>query len=192
VKRLPLPLWLAIASFAVPQAGIAQDDSPGWTGITDPQGVIAARLALMLEMERLMRPIDSLTVGEPIEPEVVRSSATSIAAMLIATPHLFPPTTDLYDDSVEEPETIALPAVWKNFGPFTALAESAANAATTLGSASEPAALDAGAVALRAACDACHAVYLLPYEPSEVTSEDLNFDFDALFEGFDNAEESPQ
>jgi hypothetical protein len=39
--------------------------------------------------------------------------------------------------------------------------------------------LKAGALALRATCDACHAGFLRPYVPAKVEQSDLNFDFDS-------------
>lgn len=191
-RRIRLPALLAMAAIAVTGEGIAQEASAGRTDLSRPEAIIVARQALMTEMERLMRPIDSLTVGEPIEAEEVRSSAASILPMLLATPHLFPPTTDLYDEAEDAPVTIALPSVWESFPAFYAMAVNAADAAESLSSAREPAQLQAGATGLRGTCDACHALYLLPYEPSGVTSEDLNFDFDALFEDIENAPDAPQ
>ena len=43
----------------------------------------------MLEIERLMKPIDSFTVGEPAELGALASAAQSIETMLRATPQLF-------------------------------------------------------------------------------------------------------
>jgi cytochrome c556 len=183
---------LLVAILAAPGVVAAQDDSPGWTGITDPESVIASRQGLMTEMERLMRPIDSYTVDEPIDPETIRSAAVTIAQILLATPHLFPPTTNLYDDKAEIPVTIALPPIWKDFETFESLALAASAAADSLSSASDHDALVAGALGLRAACDACHTLYLLPYKPSTVTSEDLDFDFDSFFDDLDESSESAE
>jgi len=181
---------IAIAAVSASGDSSGQDASAGWTGVTDPQAVISARQALMTDMERHMRAIDSYTAGEPVDAESLRASAASIAPLLIATPHLFPPTTDLYEEAAEVPVTVALPAVWENFAAFTSMAANAASAAESLSAASEPEQLQTGAAGLRAACDACHALYLLPYEPPSVTSEDLNFDFDALFSEFEDSEAS--
>lgn len=102
-----------------------QEDAPGWTGITNVDDLIAARQALMGEIERLMLPIDLYTVGEQEDIEEIHSAATSIAQMLVATPHLFPPTTNLYDAEAEFPKTIAMPAVWENFSTFYSMANAA-------------------------------------------------------------------
>jgi cytochrome c556 len=160
-------------------------DGQGWTGVTNPEDVIAARQALMAEMERLMEPIDSFTVGEPEDPEELASAAATIAQMLLATPHLFPPTTDLYDPAAETPPTIALPAIWQNFSTFYTLANAAAASAKSLAGAKSPDALRAGGTALRASCDACHAPFLRAYQPSKPSEEDASFDFDKVFGGDD-------
>src|SRR5690606_18046087 len=133
----------------------------------------------------LMEPIDSFTVGEAEDPEDLTSAATTIAQMLRVVPHLFPPTTDLYDPAAETPPTIALPAIWQRFATFYMLADSAAASAETLAKAKTPDALRSGGVTLRATCDACHAPFLRAYQPSKPSEEDANFDFDKVFGGDD-------
>jgi cytochrome c556 len=153
--------------------------------VADPETVIEARRALMSEMERLMLPIDLIAVGEPSDADV-RSNATSIAPMLEAFPHLFPPGTNLYDQAAELPLTLALPSVWDDAATFYSLSNAAAAAAEALSESGDDSSLVAGAARLRGSCDACHALFLMPYTPATVTSEDLEFDFDALFEGIED------
>ncbi|MGD2167249.1 MAG: cytochrome c [Gammaproteobacteria bacterium] len=181
-SRQIVAVFLAVAGLCACDAALAQLDGPGWTGRTDPEAVIAARQALMTEMERLIMPIDLFTVGESADPDDLRSAALSIAQMIRAFPHLFPPTTDLYDAQADTPATLALPAVWDDFPAFYSLSAAATAAAQALSMATSESELTAGAKGLRAACDACHASFLLPYTPSTITSEDLEFDFDSLFE----------
>lgn len=163
----------ALAAGAVPKAG------PGWTGLTEPEELIEAREALMVEMERIMRPLDSFTIGEPADPEDLRSIAQTVSQILLAVPHLFPPTTNLYDPKAETPKTLALPAIWKNWAAFEKLALAAQEQAETVSKMRTPDDLKAGALALRATCDACHAGFLRPYVPAKVEESDLNFDFDS-------------
>lgn len=168
---------LAAAAFAAdpaPQAG------PGWTGLTQPEKVIEAREALMVEIERIMRPLDSYTIGEPADPDELRSIGKTVSQMLLAVPHLFPPTTNLYDAKAEQPKTLALPAIWQSFATFEKMAEASQAQAEKIASMKTPDELKAGATALRATCDACHAAYLRPYVPSTVDQNDLNFDFDSV------------
>jgi cytochrome c556 len=128
-----------------------------------------------------MQPIDSFTTGEHVELEVLRSNATTISRILAALPHLFPPTTNLYDPNVEEPATIALPAIWQSFPAFHALADAAARDAADMAGKSTADELAQAARSLRAACDACHAPYLRAYVPDTVNESDQSFDFESVF-----------
>jgi len=170
-------LWAAAAAA---QPGTASGE-PGWTGVTHPDDVIAARRALMLELQEQMQPIDAHAGGEAADPDALREAARAIAAMLAAAPHLFPPTTNRYDPEAETPETLALPVIWDDFDGFYSLASAAAASAERMAGTDAAADLPAAARALRGACDACHTVYMREYTGPEVSPEDLEFDFDSLF-----------
>lgn len=182
MQRRPLAglALFAAAGLAIPAA--AQDDGPGWTGVTNIEDLIAARQELMFAIEDLMRPIDTYTVDASVDPDRLTANAASIVPMMRAVPHLFPPTTNLYDPDAEYPATLALPHIWEDFPAFYAMAGAAAAAATALTEAAGEDALRAAALGLRASCDACHALNLRPYEASKVTEEDLDFDFESIFE----------
>jgi len=171
---------LSLVMGAALAADPAPRDGPGWTGLTQPQKIIEAREALMVEIERIMRPLDSYTIGEPADPEDLRSIAQTVSQMLLAVPHLFPPTTNLFDAKAQTPKTLALPPIWQSFAAFEKMAEAAEAQAERVAKMKTPDELKAGALALRASCDACHAVYLRPYVPSTVEQSDLNFDFDSV------------
>ena len=171
--------FVAVAIGAVFAADPVPKAGPGWTGLTEPEELIEAREALMVEMERIMRPLDSYTIGEPADPEELRSIAQTVSQMMLAIPHLFPPTTNLYDPKAETPKTLALPPIWKNWAAFEKLAEASHEEAEKVAKMKTPAELKAGALALRATCDACHAGFLRPYVPAKVEESDLNFDFDS-------------
>lgn len=172
---------LGLSSFAVAQKP-APGDGPGWTGITNPKDVIAAREELMVAVESLMEPIDSLDVRPPQDPKLINLNADKIAKILLALPHLFPPTTNLYDPKAEVPETLALPAIWQSWDNFYQLAGASSAAAKKLSETwgGTPEELDEAGDAIRATCDACHALYLRPFVPSKVSEQDLNFDFDSV------------
>ena len=176
------PPGTPVASVA-PTAGaaVAPGSEPGWTGITEPNEVIEARRALMTQVETLMKPIDSFIVGEPADAATLRTNATTIEPMLLALPHLFPPTTNLFDPEAHDPPTTALPTIWQRFPAFQTFAESAERAAAALAKSEdgEQPLRDASA-RLRASCDACHAAFMKPYTPPVVTEEDRNFDFDSV------------
>lgn len=176
---LALALTLG-ASTATLAADPAPKDGPGWTGLTNPEDVIDARQQLMMEIERIMKPIDLLSTGEQADPEMLRSTARTIGKMLLAVPQLFPPTTNLYDPKAETPATIAMPAIWESFPAFYQMAKASAAAAEAMAEVKNAKDLPAAGAKLRATCDACHAPYLRPYVAEGVSSEDVNFDFDSV------------
>jgi cytochrome c556 len=155
----------------------------GWTGVTSPKAVIEARQELMKHIEVLMEPIDTITVEPAVKPvkdvERLHSNADVIGAMLLAVPHLFPPTTNRYDPATKLPETLALPAIWRDFSSFDALAGVAAKAAASVVGANTSESLRAASLKLRASCDACHALFLRKYEGPKTQDSDAQFDFDA-------------
>lgn len=171
----PPPPPSAPTPAATPPADVPS--GAGWTGLTEPEEVIEARRVLMIEAERQMKAIDLYTLGEPADPAALRSAAVTIEPLLLALPHLFPPTTNLFDPNDLESPTIALPALWRNFATFQKLVDNAETAAIALASAHDEAALKDAARNLRATCDACHMTFTKKYEPPKVTDEDRNFDF---------------
>lgn len=163
-----------------PAGAAALSADPGWTGATHPQDVIFARRELMEHADELMRPIDRLELGEYADPAVLQEHAEVIGAMLRSLPHLFPPTTNLDDPKVKPPVTLALPAIWQNFDGFYALAGAAADAAGAMAEAQGREAQRAAGANLRAACTACHEVYLRDYPPHEILPSDYEFDFESV------------
>jgi cytochrome c556 len=155
-------------------------EGPGWTGLTEPGEVIEARRLLMVEAERLMKPIDEFSIGQPGDPAALRSAATTLEPLLLALPHLFPPTTNLFDPAAHDPPTVALPTIWQRFAAFQTFAESAERAAAALAAADDGEPLRAASARLRAACDTCHAAFMKPYTPPVVTDQDRDFDFESV------------
>ena len=150
-------------------------------GASQAAEIIEARRILMRQVQRSMQPIDAFTVESSGDAATVRSAAEAIEAMMLAFPHLFPPATNLYDASLVEPPTIALPAVWESFATFRAVAEKSERAAAAVAASSDATSLRTAAVALRTSCEDCHARFTQPYTPPQVTQEDLEFDFDSVF-----------
>jgi cytochrome c556 len=155
--------------------------APGWTGLTDPESVIRARAELMEHMEELMEPIDTLSIGTGPVEDVPRlhQSAEMIGAMLGAVPHLFPPTTNLYDPSKYVPETLALPRIWSDFDTFRRLADAAAAAAERFAVTEGDGPLRDASRSLRGSCDGCHELFLRKYQSPVVLESDHNFDFES-------------
>ncbi|MEY4761638.1 MAG: Cytochrome [Pseudomonadota bacterium] len=171
-------LGLFLPGLALP-ADPTPTPAPGWTGLTDPKAVITARQELMEHIELLMEPIDTITIRPVRDVARLHSNAEVIGAMLTAVPHLFPPTTNRYDPQVLQPETIALPEIWKSFQAFYGLAGAAVQAAEAMALAEGTQNLRAASRRLRAACEACHAIYLRKYEPPKVLDSDYRFDFNS-------------
>lgn len=178
-------LFILYISLATATWACAADTEPGqgqgWTGVTNPKDVILAREMLMVELEELMKPIDTYTVDKTVPEATITRNAQTIAAMLQAVPHLFPPTTNLYDPGAEQPVTLALPKIWEEFAAFYAMALATSKTADALAHTAGNDALSKGADDLRESCEACHEVFELPYEPPKPSEEDLNFDFDSIF-----------
>ena len=133
----------------------------------------------MEHIEELMEPIDTIQVSENVDVDRLHAAAEPIAAMLLAVPHLFPPTTNRYDPKVLMPVTLALPSIWKDFGTFYTLAAAAARAAEVMATAQGKEPLRTASRQLRASCDACHVLYLRKYNPPKVQDSDYQFDFDS-------------
>lgn len=155
-------------------------NEPGWTGLTAPDKVIEARRLLMDELEQLITPLDLYTVGEPADERDLKSAARTISRMMLAVPHLFPPTTNAFDPAADDSPTNALPAVWTSFDAFVALSDVSEAAASRMAETSGAEPLRDAARSLRASCDACHAVYLKAYEAPATSVEDVEFDFDSV------------
>jgi cytochrome c556 len=168
---------IAWAFAGIALCGAAVGATPGETS---PADLMATRRALMVEIERLMKPIDSFTAGEPGELAALQSAARSIEAMLRATPHLFPSTTNRFDPSSTETPTLALPSVWQQWDTFVALDAASVEAAAELAAANDATAVRTGALKLRGTCDACHAAFTRPYKPEAATDADRDFDFESV------------
>ena len=147
----------------------------------DSAEIIEARRVLMRTIEQLMRPIDEFTVKKSGDVPALRSAAASIEAMMLAFPHLFPPATNLYDATVRDTPTQALPAVWDDGPTFRMVAEAAERSAAAIAASDDAESLRIAGGALRASCDACHAQFMKAYTPPTVTQEDREFDFDSVF-----------
>src|SRR5215468_10054158 len=103
-----LSFGASVMSSAAPAPAAQPAPAPGWTGLSKPLDVIHARGELMSHMEMLMEPIDTITAQTtPVRNvEQLHQNAEMVSAMLTILPHLFPPTTNLYDPKNTTPPTI--------------------------------------------------------------------------------------
>jgi cytochrome c556 len=151
---------LAVAVAAVlPAAG--QGPSVGLTGVDKPGDVVQARQIVMDGVDSEMHDIDLAGSGQTFPLDDLKAHADRISTLMTAFPHLFPPQTQPSPDT----PTTASPAVWKEFADFY---DRAAAAAKTALDASRADTLDHFkplGTQLRAACDSCHAKYMVVEQP---------------------------
>src|SRR5262245_14139364 len=101
--------------------------------------------------------------GKAINLAEGHEHADAISVMLMAFPHLFPPSTDQWRPNVDRDpgrDTYASPDVWMRFADFYAQAANASKVAYNASRTQQEAAFKSFVASLRTACDSCHAVYL--------------------------------
>ena len=88
--------------------------------------------------------------------------ADTISIMLMAFPHMFPPSTNQWvagADRDPATDTYASPEVWVRFPDFYQLADAASKIAFAASRAKRADDFKAQIVQLRSACDGCHAAF---------------------------------
>jgi cytochrome c556 len=151
----------ALIVAVLPAAG--QGQNAGLTGLDKPGDVVQARQLLMDGIDEDMHDIDLAGTGQSFPLDALKAHADRISTLMSAFPHLFPPQTQPSPDAPVP--TTASPAVWKEFADFY---DRAAAAAKTALDASQAGTLDQFkplGVQLRAACDSCHAKYMVVEQP---------------------------
>jgi cytochrome c556 len=124
--------------------------------------VIFARKTLMASIANNMYPIDEMNETGKYDLPKGRASADAISAMLMAFPHLFPPTTNTWTDKApRDPavDTFAAPTVWQEYTFFYKQAQASAKYAFDLSRAETESEFRQKAKDLRLACDTCHAAF---------------------------------
>jgi cytochrome c556 len=148
-------LVMAVVTFiAIPWASRAQDAA---------SDVIAARKLLMDSIMNNMDKIQEMISERRIDPSVSRECADNITSMLMAFPHLFPPSSNQWKEDVDlDPvkDTFASPDIWTEFADFSRRGAAAANTALELRRADNEDDVKRLYRALGIACDTCHALYL--------------------------------
>src|SRR5215470_1814351 len=132
-------------------------------GATPPKETIFARKILMDSISQNMDDLEANAGSAKVDLAEGRSHADIISVMLMAFPHLFPPTTNEWKPNVDRDpgtDTFAAPEIWTGFADFYQRARDAADIAfKTSRAETEPAFKDLVAQ-LRRACDSCHAIYV--------------------------------
>ncbi|HLH97233.1 MAG TPA: cytochrome c [Xanthobacteraceae bacterium] len=131
-------------------------------GSASAKDEIFARKTLMATIARNMYPIDEMRQNGKYDLDKGRANADAISGMLMAFPHLFPPTTNTWSDKApRDPavDTFASPTIWEAYDSFYKEAQAASKIAFDLSNAQNDVEFRTKARDLRLACDTCHADY---------------------------------
>jgi cytochrome c556 len=128
-----------------------------------PEDAILARKTLMDTLSDNMDQIEAMISTNKIDVPDAHDHADAISAMLMAFPHLFPPSTNQWKpDVTPDPVTgtSASPEVWTKFADFYKRANDASKTAFDISRAEKADDVKAGTAKLRTACNECHAAYM--------------------------------
>ena len=142
-------------AFAAPS--FAEDQPP-------PKDTIFARKTLMGEIDMNMDEIETMLAPEgKLALADAQEQAEVISTLLMAFPHLFPPSTNQWKQGAERDpatDTFANPAIWSNFSDFYQRATEASKIAWNASRAKKPEEFRTQIKQLRVRCNACHALNL--------------------------------
>ena len=148
-------LAAALSIAAVPT--LAEDQPP-------PKDTIFTRKVVMGEIDMNMDEIETMLAPEgKLLLSDAEEHAEVISTLLMAFPHLFPPSTNQWKEGAERDpatDTFANPAIWSNFSDFYKRASEASKIAWAASRAKKPDEFRAQIKELRLRCNACHALNL--------------------------------
>ena len=152
-----LALGLALAGTG--RMARAQDQSAD-----TPKDTIFARKILMVTINRDMDALEEMVrSGKPIDFGDANEHADTISVMMMAFPHLFPPSTNQWRPNVDRDpgrDTYASPELWNEFADFYRQAAAASQLAFVASHTSAEPDFKKTMADLRTACDSCHARFL--------------------------------
>jgi cytochrome c556 len=149
---------LAAGFLALSLVAMAQDQSAATA-----KDVIFARKTLMNSINDDMDRIGEMISQQRFNLDAARRHANDISVMLLAFPHLFPPSSNRWKENADfDPatDTIASPDIWTNTADFQRRAAGAAKTAHEMSRADSQDEVKRLHRALWIACDTCHALYL--------------------------------
>jgi cytochrome c556 len=150
---------LAVGFLGVSSLAWGQDQSAAM-----PKDAIFARKIIMDTIGANMDEIETMTnSSNAINLTEGHEHADTVSVMLMAFPHLFPPSTNQWKPNAERDpgrDTFASPEVWTKFADFYQQAATASKLAYNASRAKQESDFRKSIVALRNVCDSCHAVYL--------------------------------
>jgi cytochrome c556 len=132
-------------------------------GAATAKDVIFARKTVMVTVSDNMDEIEGMIAANQLDLEDAHDHADNISTMLMAFPHLFPPSSNQWKPNVElDPatDTYASPDVWNKFADFYKRANDASKTAFDMSRSEKADDFKTMAAQLRTACNACHAAYL--------------------------------
>jgi len=145
-------------------AALAQDQSAA-----TPADAIFARKTLMDAIGMNMDDITSLLESGKVNLDRGHAYADAISIMLMAFPHMFPPSTNQWKQGADRDpatDTYASPDVWTNFADFYKRAGATSKTAYDASRAQNEAEFKAKAAELQQGCDGCHAAYMKVDQPT--------------------------
>jgi cytochrome c556 len=151
-------LALAGGLLATSFMAMAQDQSAA-----TPKDVIFARKTLMSTLSDNFDQIEAMISTGKLDIPDAHEHADTISVMLMAYPHLFPPSSNQWKPNADlDPgtDTFASPDVWSKFPDFYKRAAAASKTAYDMSRADKADDLKTRAKELRVMCNACHELYL--------------------------------
>jgi cytochrome c556 len=131
-------------------------------GAATVKDVIFARKTLMNSICEKMSRIERMISMGRVDLDGANGDAEAISAMLMAFPHLFPPSSNQWNpDADPDPatDTYASPELWSGFADFYRRAAAASSTAHAMARADQIDDFKTRARELRIDCDTCHALY---------------------------------
>ncbi len=129
-----------------------------------PKDTIFARKTVMGAIDMNMDEIETMLAPEgKLDLADAREHAEVISTLLMAFPHLFPPSTNQWKQGADRDpatDTFANPAIWSNFADFYRRASEASRIAWQAAGAKRPDDFRPLIKELRQRCNACHALNL--------------------------------
>src|SRR5690349_18472601 len=151
---------IALLAFGIPsRLGLALDQPAAKDTIFARKILMGAIDMNMDEIETMLAPEGKLVLSEAQE------HAEVISTLLMAFPHLFPPSTNQWKQGApRDPatDTFANPALWSNFSDFYRRASEASKIAWDASRAKRAEEFRSLMKELRQRCNACHAQNLQP------------------------------
>lgn|GEM_PF-1235544 len=149
---------LAAGLLATSFIAMAQDQSAATA-----KDVIFARKTMMSAISDNMDQIETMISTGKIDVADAHEHADTISVMLMAFPHLFPPSSNQWKPNADRDpgtDTFASPDAWSKFPDLYQRAAAASKTAYDMSRADKVDELKTRAKELRVACNACHELYL--------------------------------